>query len=324
LSRYLVALARSTAEWPRRRAALIAASLFALLVIADRLTGPQVNLVFLYIMLASFTAWCLGERIGLVVGVATVIAAGAQNGFHFGYTPRDGTASIYAMAWNMAGRTLTTTTVVLLTCGLRGALEMERWRAETDGLTGVLNKAAFARRMDANIASARRHGDSLVLAYLDLDGFKGVNDGFGHGAGDLILKAFATSAAESIRDADLFARIGGDEFVALLTVPDCDRGDAVAEMLHYRLDLALRQTGHAVTCSIGAMVVEAAAVEQSAALVDAADRLMYEVKRAGKNAIRIARGDLAGLTVGSPYPPATPEGGRAGPPSRHMIGRNAA
>jgi GGDEF domain-containing protein len=78
----------------------------------------------------------------------------------------------------------------------------------------------------------------------------------------------------------------------LLTVPSCDMGDGAAEVLHARLSAILRGTGYPVTCSMGALVVEAAAVADRAELIDAADRLMYEVKRAGKNAIRIARADL--------------------------------
>jgi diguanylate cyclase (GGDEF)-like protein len=142
------------------------------------------------------------------------------------------------------------------------------------------------------VAQAQRRGDSLVVAYIDLDGFKGVNDGFGHAAGDMLLRQFAESAVGAIRAHDLFARIGGDEFIALLTVASCPQGDTAAERLHDRLSRILRDIGHDVTCSVGALVLDSRQVTLPERMIEAADELMYEVKHSGKNALRIARADL--------------------------------
>ena len=149
------------------------------------------------------------------------------------------------------------TVMVALASGLRHSLDHARWSATTDPLTGVLNKAGFHRRLRALVSHAQRRQESLVLAYVDLDGFKGVNDGFGHAAGDTLLRDFSEQANDAIRAHDLFARIGGDEFVTLMTVPNCMLGDVAAEALHDRLSRILRETGHTVTCSMGAMVVDA-------------------------------------------------------------------
>jgi diguanylate cyclase (GGDEF)-like protein len=189
----------------------------------------------------------------------------------------------------MISRSLSMTIMIALASGLRHSLDQARWSATTDALTGVLNKAAFQHRLSELISHAQRRDDSLILAYLDLDGFKSVNDGFGHAAGDRLLCTFAEQASDTIRARDLFARVGGDEFVALMTVQTCHLGDIAAEHFHHRLSVILRETGYAVTCSMGAMVVESRTVSSPEALVEAADALMYEVKRTGKNALRVAR-----------------------------------
>ncbi len=85
-----------------------------------------------------------------------------------------------------------------------------------DALTGLSNRAAFEMRLHAAIADARRHGDILGLAYIDLDEFKPVNDEFGHQTGDAVLVEVGSRLAGSVREQDLVARIGGDEFVVLL------------------------------------------------------------------------------------------------------------
>ncbi|MDB5736469.1 MAG: hypothetical protein JWO65_137 [Sphingomonas bacterium] len=303
VSKNFLAIASATMRLSAPRAVAITLVSLALLAMVDRLTGPQVNLVTFYLLVTCFASWCLGERFGFATAITTVIVTGAINGFHFVYTLPHGNFAAGAMLWNTFARLMSTCVVVLLASGLRGALDLERWRATTDGLTGALNKQAFTDQMEAKIADAQRHGSALVLVYIDLDGFKGINDRFGHGAGDMVLRHFAEGAAEAIRSTDLFARTGGDEFVALMTVPDCAQGDAVAEMLHHRLGRVLRATGHAVTCSMGALVTDSRHVTTPAGVIDAADRLMYEVKRAGKNAIRIARGDLLGIALDTAYPP---------------------
>jgi len=290
LTRLFARLAEASMRLPRSRAwAMLGVGLVAT-VILDHVTGPQVNVVILYLALACFGSWCLGERVGLGVGAVSVVMLGHINGF--GAPGQIAAIKPVALAWNMIGRSLSMMVMVALASGLRHSLDHARWSATTDPLTGVLNKAGFGRRLRALVSHAQRRQESLVLAYIDLDGFKGVNDSFGHAAGDTLLCDFAEKGADAIRAHDLFARIGGDEFVTLLTAPTCHQGDVAAEALHYRLTRILRDTGHAVTCSMGAMVVEASQIASPTKLVEAADGLMYEVKKSGKNALRVARLDL--------------------------------
>jgi diguanylate cyclase (GGDEF)-like protein len=275
---------------PRGRAAMIVIGALAVTIAIDTVTGPEVNLVVFYLAITCFASWCIGERTGLMVVAVGVFMLGEINSF--GMHSHGARMDPGVLAWNMLGRAMSMTIMVALASGLRHSLDIARWSAATDPLTGALNKAAFRRRLPGLVSQAQRRGEALVMAYVDLDGFKGVNDGFGHAAGDTLLTTFARNASETVRAHDLFARIGGDEFVALLTVPTCAQGDIAADRLHDRLSRILRGTGHKVTCSMGAMVVEATQIASAERLVEAADALMYEVKRSGKNGLRIARLDL--------------------------------
>ena len=89
-------------------------------------------------------------------------------------------------------------------------------RVDVDPLTDVLNRRGFERELARSLAYVKRYGTSAALVYLDLDGFKPVNDRHGHAAGDAVLKAIAASLMRHVRASDVVARIGGDEFAVLL------------------------------------------------------------------------------------------------------------
>lgn len=122
--------------------------------------------------------------------------------------------------------------------------EAARWRAraeaaealaERDVLTPVLNRRGFVRELSRAMAFCRRHGTPAVLVYLDLDGFKGINDGLGHAAGDAALVACAEILTRHLRESDAVGRLGGDEFAVLLLGTDAvagrDKARALAETL---------------------------------------------------------------------------------------------
>jgi len=292
LSKLLAMLADAATRLPPARAWAMTLAALGVALAIDNVTGPQVNLVLVYLMIACFASWCLGERVGLAVGLASVVLTGWINGFNSSFPMQGLELPSAATVWNTGARILSMFLLVALASGLRRALDVARWRASTDGLTGVLNKATFLRRMKTLVSQSRSQKDAFVIAYIDLDGFKAVNDGLGHAAGDALLCRFAEAAADAIRGDDLFARVGGDEFMVLLNVDDCAQGDVAAERLHSRLTAILRSEGVGVTCSVGALVVPCHGLTQIDPLIDAADELMYEVKRSGKNALRIARDDL--------------------------------
>lgn len=158
-----------------------------------------------------------------------------------------------------------------------------------DALTGLPNRAMFEEHLDLAIARARRYDRSVAVVFMDLDGFKDVNDSMGHAAGDELLCVIAWRLREATRDTDLVARLGGDEFLVLLAdLPD-DRGgspDAVVKAVADRVGVSVAQPALVrdrtieITISIGSSVFpfEARDVED---LMSKADAAMYAHKRRG-------------------------------------------
>jgi diguanylate cyclase (GGDEF)-like protein len=146
--------------------------------------------------------------------------------------------------------------------------------ARRDVLTGLPNRRAWEAALEAESARMHRHGRSSLVVVIDLDGLKEVNDAQGHLAGDLLLRQAAHAIGATVREEDVVARIGGDEFAVLAV-------EAEGASLHTvtgRLRAALHEAG--VAASVGA-----AAAEPGSRLVDAfhqADRLMYEAKQQRK------------------------------------------
>ncbi|WP_027852606.1 diguanylate cyclase domain-containing protein [Marinobacterium litorale] len=161
-----------------------------------------------------------------------------------------------------------------------------RFQALHDQLTGLPNRHLFAQHLKQEIARSQRTGTRLAVVYCDLDGFKQVNDRFGHAAGDELLRLLGKRMRELIRDADILARIGGDEFALIL--PDCGPDEAL-ELLLERLitNAAYDYRGTEVTLSLGACCSPDRGTDGSALLVQA-DQLMYRAKNQGKNRYLIA------------------------------------
>jgi diguanylate cyclase (GGDEF)-like protein len=169
-------------------------------------------------------------------------------------------------------------------------------RASTDGLTELANRRHFEEALAAEITRAERFGGTLALVLADLDDFKQVNDRHGHQAGDDVLRTFARILRETVREIDLPARFGGEEFALLLPQTDAEGAEQLAERL--RQALAGRpMTTHsgaliAVTASFGVAAYPDSATP--AALFAAADDALYRAKRSGKNCVVSAD---AGTTV---------------------------
>lgn len=155
--------------------------------------------------------------------------------------------------------------------------------ARTDKLTGLHNRRAFDELVEREMARARRTGEPLALALLDLDRFKVYNDTYGHQAGDELLRAAAEAWSERLRDVDVLARWGGEEFVILL--PDIRPPDT-AETVVDRLRQA---TPMGQTCSAGVAVWDGS--EEVAALVARADAALYRAKTEGRDRVVVAVGD---------------------------------
>ncbi|MFY9514488.1 MAG: diguanylate cyclase, partial [Rubrivivax sp.] len=170
-------------------------------------------------------------------------------------------------------------------------LEAERLalQSRTDALTGLANRRHLDEHLASAFLSARRHGRPLAVAMLDIDDFKRINDAFGHGTGDAVLRAVATHLQRHCRDVDLVARYGGEEFCIVFDEADaalaeraCEAArDAVEQHPWSGLHPALR-----VTLSIG--LADHPSLDSPEALLADADAQLYAAKRAGKN--RVMRG----------------------------------
>jgi diguanylate cyclase (GGDEF)-like protein len=289
-ARLLIGVASRTEGWrPPTQWTVAFASLAAILLL-DAASGAQVTLFFLYLLVVGLAGWTFGERKGLAFAALAALCGSILRHQEYLAHPQHAVGMATEL-WNGCTRLLTFSLVVILVGGMRSAIRLERWRASTDGLTGVLNKASFHERMTAAVEAARGTPRAFILCYMDLDGFKQVNDRHGHSTGDKILRIFAQAAVDAIRGGDLFARIGGDEFVALISIPATADGDHVAALVHRRISTILARTGLPVSCSMGALVATADELEPLEAAIQLADSLMYEVKHSGKNALRIGRID---------------------------------
>ena len=157
--------------------------------------------------------------------------------------------------------------------------------AHYDPLTGAANRRLLGDRLSQAIAQANRHGSSLAVCYLDLDGFKAVNDQHGHAAGDQLLVGVASNLRHTLRAEDTLARLGGDEFVLLLSGIDSPQecSQTLERILSsVRVPLNLGGVQVMVTASIGVSLYPQDDVDADT-LMRHADKAMYLAKEAGKN-----------------------------------------
>jgi diguanylate cyclase (GGDEF)-like protein/PAS domain S-box-containing protein len=161
--------------------------------------------------------------------------------------------------------------------------------AQYDVLTHLPNRALFDDRLHQAIAAAQRHKEHLALMFLDLDKFKPVNDTYGHGVGDLLLKEAAQRIQDCLRESDTAARIGGDEFVILLPTIETERdAKKVGEKILHALNQPFELAGHSlqISSSIGVAVYPKHGRDEKL-LVKSADIAMYHAKKNGRNNVKI-------------------------------------
>ena len=245
----------------------------------DFSTGIYLSFALFYLVPIGFVTSFAGRGWGIVMAVVCT-AVGLIGDL----------ASLDAQGivpfWNAAMRLGVFVVVVVVLSQLRRAHQAERELARTDALTGVANFRWFEEEAQRAMYSSRRYGGPLSLAYLDLDGFKEVNDSLGHAAGDEVLKTFASTLRATLRPTDLVARLGGDEFVVLM--PHTDAGSA--ELALARVDLALAGASGAMGIGFSAGIIQLdRAVGSIDDLLAKADEHMYEVKVGKRRATDASR-----------------------------------
>ncbi len=253
-----------------------------LTALVDYATGRDIWVGPLYMTFIGMAAWSIGWRQALAVFGFCVIASGWVNSDDL--YPYHGQITVL----DVLLRIPPVLAIIALLTHARHTCEVE-WRlARTDPLTGALNRKAFFEMAGTIEETSGWH----VLAYADLDGLKALNDLHGHARGDASLKAFSEHVRRAIRKDDIFARIGGDEFLVYMAVRDAQAGLTVANRLHVAMNTATNEFADGLRCSVGALILAPGrrSIDRELRL---ADELMYEAKQSGA-ALTVATARLRG------------------------------
>lgn len=260
---------------PKVVAATMLTSCALLATVVDNLVGHFIWLGGVTLLISAFAAWFVGNRFAVTLGLYLIMVVGL-NAQPLGLnmlSMRDLT--------NISFQLGSALIVVLMLGVAREALEAEWKYARIDPLTNALNRKAFFESIDKYAGS----GDPCVLIFADLDGLKNLNDQFGHERGDEALKSFAKAVRMAIRKDDLFARIGGDEFVFLINLQELWVARLIAARLNSVVNLA-PEIGSGLKCSFGVLVMPNGTKSIDEELRQA-DSLMYEAKK-GRRGFAIA------------------------------------
>lgn len=250
--------------------------------IVDWVTGYELAFSVFYLVPVSVAAWyAAGVATYAIALIATATWLGVEYTFDHTYSAQ------WILYWNSTVRLMFFAVVAFLIRQLRAHVEAQQRLARTDELTGLLNRAGFMELAEVLDSTAARYDLSLVIGFIDLDGFKQVNDTLGHSQGDEVLKAIGATLRQSTRESDVFARIGGDEFAVLLPNTDLDGARAYFDKLHHQLLEGIRrQCGADIGVSIGAAVFEKGPPPLREAL-KLADALMYRAKKSGRMSVLV-------------------------------------
>jgi len=259
---------------------LISVFLVGLLGVIDYLTGYEISFSIFYLIPVGYAAWYLRVRIAVVVAF---ISASAWFSIDYFFS---GTVYSHPVIpyWNALVRFGFFIIVTLLLDRLQTDNEIQKNLARVDGLTGLFNSRTFKQECSAHIELASRNHLALTLAYIDLDGFKKVNDSLGHSVGDEVLKTVATGIKKRLRSSDIAARLGGDEFAILLPQTDAEGASVFFNDLHQFLLKTMKKNNWPVGFSMGVAVFYSPNQNVDQA-IHCADELMYKVKNSGKNRI---------------------------------------
>ena len=251
------------------------------LLYTDRLASPLLNAYLLPVITSALT---LG-KVFTMLAVALIAACYLLLGGHV--APADIVALRFAGAFfaQLAPVLLVAYITTMFSADIRYGLARAKLLAETDDLTGLLNVRGFALAANRLFAQAARHGRATSVLMIDSDNLKSVNDGYGHAAGNRLLRHLADSIQAELRFTDVAARYGGDEFIVLLPDTPAKGALEVAERIRNRingapLDIEHRQLVTSVSIGIACYPEDGATLDALAAHADGA---LYTAKQDGRN-----------------------------------------
>jgi diguanylate cyclase (GGDEF)-like protein len=249
--------------------------------VADYLTGREIAFSSFYLIPIMLVTWYLGRKHGLAFSIISAIAW---------FTADTLAGQPYSQPvipfWNAAVRLIFFVVVTFLLSGLKG-LEREKEVARIDDLTGAANRRHFFEVAQVELDRCQRYQRPFTVFYFDIDGFKSVNDRWGHRIGDQLLCAVVQRAKRHLRTTDFLARLGGDEFIILFPETDPEAAHVVVSKMRQALLDEMQIHQWPVTFSIGALTCLNGHLSTDD-LILKADALMYTAKKDGKNSIVFA------------------------------------
>ncbi len=259
----------------------LVASFMLGVALVDYLTGNLLRVYPLYFIPIALAALTLGRLGAILIAVNCAVIWLAANLIH----DQEFSAN-WIWLWNTAIQGAAFIFVAELVFRLHSGRIRESQLARLDKLTGLTNSRAFMEQAPMLLDFCRRDGKPVTIAYIDLDGFKQVNDTKGHQQGDEVLRNCAHAMRSTLRASDLLCRLGGDEFAVMLPNTSEQGAVEILEKLSAAIESAMLLLDCTVTASIGAAVYGVAPPRLDEA-IQAADEVMYAVKKSGKNQVRV-------------------------------------
>lgn len=244
------------------------------------LTGPELALSLFYLFAIILVTWYAGKWSGIFISTVSAMSWLVADLWML-----DSFSSILIPYLNESFRLIVFLIITLIITKLRMISDNYKELARTDHLTGIANRRAFFDLANLELKKARRYQSPISVIYIDIDNFKQVNDHLGHHIGDKLLRSVAKTIKKNIREIDVIARFGGDEFGILLAETGLKSAALVARKLKERLVKLVQKNKWPVTFSIGVVTFERIPASVSE-MIDSADAQMYLAKQNGKNRTR--------------------------------------
>jgi diguanylate cyclase (GGDEF)-like protein len=169
---------------------------------------------------------------------------------------------------------------------------MHKTAASVDSLTGVATRRVFYDRGEAMLAEAQKDDAAFAIILFDLDGFKAINDTYGHGPGDQVLRLFGEAAIKTLRTSDLIGRLGGEEFGALLPGASIGAAYVAADRIRVAFAAGCRKMGEAaIVATVSAGIAQAHTNSTLDSLIQAADLALYRAKMQGRDRVEVEAGE---------------------------------
>ena len=274
-------------RWSRWKVALETWAMIGLITWVCLYTGGLASPLLNTYMLPLITAALTLGKVTTLIEVALIVACQIFLGGSFSMERLISLAFLGGFAAQIAPVILVAYVVTMFAADIRYGLSRAMLLSETDELTGLLNRRGFAIAADRLLAQAARYNRGSTILMIDSDNLKPVNDGHGHEAGNRLLKQLAKTIRAEVRDTDVPARYGGDEFIVLLSETPLKGALTVAERI--RDTMAARPMeidGKPIACTVS---IGVAGYPEDGLTIDAivsrADRAMYQAKRAGRNRV---------------------------------------